>query len=94
VKRYIYWFITFLIALYFAIFGVKNDAKVTLDLWPFGWQLETHLAILILITFVIGVIAGGVVVWWTEWVKRLKDKYHYEAEIKEHQKIFHPEKES
>lgn len=74
VKRYFYWLLTFLIALYFAIFAVKNGANVTLDFWPFGWELQTSLSLLILITFIIGVVVGGAIVWWTEWIKRHKER--------------------
>lgn len=85
-QRYFYWVVIGLVALFFIIFILKNGATVTLDLWPFEFQLQTRLSFLLIITFIVGVVVGRVGVWYIQWMKRLKAQDQHQAELKDHTK--------
>lgn len=61
--RYLSWLITVPLAVLAVLFAVSNMEAVTLSLWPLPFQLQTALFVLVLLTLVVGFVAGGVVVW-------------------------------
>ena len=61
--RYLSWLITIPLLVLAVLFAVSNMESVTLSLWPLPFQLQTALFVLVLLTLLIGFLAGGFVVW-------------------------------
>jgi uncharacterized integral membrane protein len=70
--RYLRWLLTFMVALYFAMLAIKNNSLVSLDLWPFDLRLQMSLPLFLCITFILGAMIGGALVWWSSFIKRWK----------------------
>ena len=52
------------------VFALSNTQLVKLGLWPFDYALELPLSLAVVIALGIGVLAGGLVVWFGEWSRR------------------------
>ena len=61
--RYVYWVLTLLVAIACAIFAVKNNVPVSVNLWPFADALEMPIFILVLGTSLVGLLVGLVAGW-------------------------------
>ncbi|MDJ0946971.1 MAG: LapA family protein [Kiloniellales bacterium] len=56
-------FIGVILAIVVVSFALSNRQRVTLDLWPFEIGVELPLFLMVLVSFVIGFLAGGCVMW-------------------------------
>ncbi len=64
-----------LIALILTVFAVKNSHVVAINLWPLPLQFKLTLSLVLIGTFTVGAVAGGLLVWISQITKRLfKDK--------------------
>ncbi len=68
--KFLAWFPRILITLIGVIlaivvvsFALSNRQRVTLDLWPFELSLGLPLFLMVLLSFLIGFLAGGCVMW-------------------------------
>ena len=52
-----------ILAIVVVSFALSNRQRVTLDLWPFELSLELPLFLMVLLSFLIGFLAGGCVMW-------------------------------
>jgi len=52
------------------VFALSNTQLVKLGLWPFDYALELPLSLAVVIALGIGVLVGGLVVWFGEWSRR------------------------
>ena len=66
--------ITILVGLVVIIFAVANRHAVTFSLSPLPWDIDIPLFALVLLTFALGVIAGGLAVWSTRLKKARRAK--------------------
>ena len=62
-KRVISWLIMAPITVVVAIFTVENLDNVAIGLWPLDGKREVPLYLVVLLCFLFGFIAGGVVAW-------------------------------
>ncbi|MCG8596994.1 MAG: LapA family protein [Kiloniellales bacterium] len=56
-------FIGVILAIVVVSFALSNRQRVLLDLWPFEISLELPLFLMALLSFLIGFLAGGCVMW-------------------------------
>ncbi len=56
-------FIGVILAIVVVSFALSNRQRVTLDLWPFEISLVLPLFLMVLVSFLIGFLAGGCVMW-------------------------------
>lgn len=61
--RFIYWFVTALIALVVVVFAVSNRAIVTLTLFPLPAALDAPLYLVVIVAVILGFIVGALVAW-------------------------------
>jgi uncharacterized integral membrane protein len=61
--RFVYWFITALVALVVVVFAVSNRASVTLGLFPLPAALEAPLYLVVIVALLIGFLVGALVAW-------------------------------
>lgn len=61
--RVLSWLVTVPLTVLAVLFAVSNMEAVTLSLWPLPFQLQTALFVLILLTLLIGFLAGGFIAW-------------------------------
>jgi len=61
--RFIYWFITALIALVVVVFAVSNRAEVALAFFPLPAEIEAPLYLVVIVAVVLGFIVGACVAW-------------------------------
>ncbi len=61
--RFIYWFVTALIALVVVVFAVSNRALVTLTLFPLPAALDAPLYLVVIAAVVLGFVIGALVAW-------------------------------
>ena len=59
-----------LIALMVTVFAVKNSHIVAIDLWPLPLQFRLTLSLVLIGTFAIGALSGGILVWISQISKR------------------------
>ncbi len=58
------------IALIVTVFAVKNSRVVAIDLWPLPLQFKLTLSLVLIGTFTVGALAGGLLVWISQLSKR------------------------
>lgn len=58
-----HWLVTAPLALVLVVFAVSNRARVIVTLWPFPFELETPLFLVILLTLLIGLLVGLLLAW-------------------------------
>ena len=56
-------FIGVVLAIVVVSFALSNRQRVVLDLWPFELSLQLPLFLMVLISFLVGFLAGGCVAW-------------------------------
>ncbi|MGH6980375.1 MAG: lipopolysaccharide assembly protein LapA domain-containing protein [Stellaceae bacterium] len=61
--RFIYWFITALIALVVVVFAVSNRAVVALTFFPLPAELQAPLYLVVIAAVILGFIFGACVAW-------------------------------
>ena len=60
--RFVYWGLTAVVAVIFAVFAAYNQGPVTLDLWPFPhFEVSTYLTVLV--PLVVGFLFGWLITW-------------------------------
>tara|TARA_R110002095_G_scaffold171206_4_gene148773 strand:+ start:2684 stop:2950 length:267 start_codon:yes stop_codon:yes gene_type:complete len=59
-----------LIALVVTVFAVKNSHVVDIDLWPLPLQFRLTLSLVLIGTFAVGALSGGLLVWISQVSKR------------------------
>ena len=60
-----------LVALVLTVFAVKNSHIVAINLWPFPLQFNLTLSLVLIGTFAVGALSGGLLVWISQITKRL-----------------------
>lgn len=58
-----HWLVTAPLALALVVFAVSNRAVVTIKLWPFPFELQTELFLVVLLALLAG-LAGGLLIAW------------------------------
>ncbi|HYL32655.1 MAG TPA: lipopolysaccharide assembly protein LapA domain-containing protein [Stellaceae bacterium] len=58
-----HWLVTAPLALVLVVFAVSNRARVTLTLWPFPFEIETRLFLVILLSLLAGLLIGMLLAW-------------------------------
>ena len=61
--RFIYWFVTALVALVVVVFAVSNRAVVSLTFFPLPAALDAPLYLVVIAAAVLGFIVGALVAW-------------------------------
>lgn len=51
------------LALLGGVFAVANRETVTISLWPLPWEASLPLFLVLLVVLVLGLMAGGLIVW-------------------------------
>ena len=59
-RRLLTWIIAAPLAVVTVIFSIANRQIVTVDLWPFSWQIDLALFVLVLSGVGLGVVLGGI----------------------------------
>jgi len=59
------WVVTLPLTVIVVIFAVMNRATVHVELWPWPWDAETPLFILVGATFLVGFLAGALAMWFS-----------------------------
>ena len=62
--------ITGAIALFVTLFAVNNSQIVTFNLWPFPQKFQCMLSLVILVSFTLGALIAGTLVWVSQLLKR------------------------
>lgn len=57
------WLIGFPLALIAITFAVINRHPVTVDVWPFPWEISVPLYLLVLGALAVGIVFGGIFTW-------------------------------
>ncbi len=57
------WILTVPLMIVAVVFAVTNRSGATLNLWPLGITLEAPLFVLVLLSLLVGLIAGGTIAW-------------------------------
>ena len=63
--RYLSWIVTLPLAIFVILFAISNREPVALTLWPLPFEVEMPLFLPVLAAMVAGLIAGGVIAWWS-----------------------------
>lgn len=58
-----HWLVTAPLAFVIVIFAVSNRARVTVTLWPFPFEIETRLFLVILLSLAVGLLVGMLIAW-------------------------------
>ncbi|MCZ4281392.1 LapA family protein [Kiloniella laminariae] len=66
------WVLTAPITLAILVFAVSNREDVTLEIWPFGIQLQYPLYLIILISLGVGLLIGALLAWLSAGTSRKK----------------------
>lgn len=74
--RVLSWLVTLPLALVAVSFAVSNLTPVELALWPLPFRLEAPVYALVLVTLVVGFIAGGAVTWLGQHHHRKAERAH------------------
>lgn len=61
--RFIYWFVTALVALVMVVFAVSNRAVVSLTFFPLPVAIDAPLYLVVIAAAVLGFIVGALVAW-------------------------------
>ena len=61
--RFIYWFITALVALLVVVFAVSNRAMVVLTFFPLPAELQAPLYLVVIVAVIVGFLIGALVAW-------------------------------
>ncbi|WP_282604447.1 lipopolysaccharide assembly protein LapA domain-containing protein [Pelagibius sp. Alg239-R121] len=78
--KYLSWIITLPITVIVVIFAISNLHEVAFGFWPLEGTFSLELYIAILLTFVVGFVCGGVVLWFSAGkVRRRARKAEFEA---------------
>ncbi len=59
--KVVYWIIVAPILVMCTIFAVTNSQFVVLDLWPFHYEIQAPLSIVIIVTFILAFLIGATV---------------------------------
>ncbi|MGH6969372.1 MAG: lipopolysaccharide assembly protein LapA domain-containing protein [Stellaceae bacterium] len=60
-----HWLVTAPLALVLVVFAVSNRARVSVTLWPFPFEIETWLFLVILLSLLVGLLVGILLAWFT-----------------------------
>lgn len=74
--RYLSWLITLPLTVLAISFAVSNLTPVPLSLWPLPFQAEVPAFALVLVTLVVGFLAGGLTVWLGQHHHRKAERQH------------------
>lgn len=58
-----HWLVTAPLALVLVVFAVSNRVVVTITLWPFPFELQTELFLVVLLSLLIGLLLGLLIAW-------------------------------
>jgi len=58
-----HWLVTAPLALVLVVFAVSNRARVSVTLWPFPFEIETRLFLVILLSLLAGLLIGMLLAW-------------------------------
>ncbi|HUZ72201.1 MAG TPA: lipopolysaccharide assembly protein LapA domain-containing protein [Stellaceae bacterium] len=61
--RLVHWVVTAPVAVVAVLFAVSNRTAVTVTLWPLPARLEAPLYLVVLLTLLVGFLAGELVAW-------------------------------
>ncbi len=61
--RLFHWLVTAPLALVLVVFAVSNRARVVVTLWPFPFELDTPLFLVILLSLLVGLLFGLLLAW-------------------------------
>ncbi|HEY5208462.1 MAG TPA: LapA family protein [Stellaceae bacterium] len=61
--RFVYWFITALIALVVVVFAVSNRAAVGLSFFPLPAEIQAPLYLVVIVALVVGFLVGALTAW-------------------------------
>ncbi len=61
--KYLTWIITLPLTVAVVAFAIANFSNITIDLWPLELSLDLPLSLVVLVTFVAGVVVGGASAW-------------------------------
>jgi lipopolysaccharide assembly protein A len=61
--RFVYWFITALVALVVVVFAVSNRAVVVLTFFPLPAELQAPLYLVVIAAVILGFVIGALVAW-------------------------------
>lgn len=68
--KHLSWLVTLPITLVVVVFAVSNRESVALDLWPFRFEAQLPLFLLVLGTLLVGFLIGAGVMWWSSGAQR------------------------
>ncbi|MFV3076622.1 LapA family protein [Niveispirillum fermenti] len=74
--RYLSWILTLPLTAVAISFAVSNMMPVQLGLWPFVGTVEVPAFALVLVTLVVGFLAGGITVWFGQHGHRKAGRQH------------------
>lgn len=74
--RYLSWLITLPLTALAISFAVSNLMPVPLSLWPLPFHVEVPAFALVLVTLVVGFLAGGLTVWLGQHHHRKAERQH------------------
>ena len=57
------WLVTAPVALVLVVFAISNRARVSVTLWPFPFEIETQLFLVILLSLLAGLLVGMLLAW-------------------------------
>ena len=58
-----HWLVTAPVALVLVVFAISNRARVSVRLWPFPFEIETQLFLIILLSLLAGLLVGMLLAW-------------------------------
>ena len=58
-----HWLVTAPLALVLVIFAVSNRARVVVTLWPFPFEIDTPLFLIVLLSLLLGLLIGLLIAW-------------------------------
>ncbi|MGH6975232.1 MAG: lipopolysaccharide assembly protein LapA domain-containing protein [Stellaceae bacterium] len=58
-----HWLVTAPVALVLVVFAISNRARVSVTLWPFPFEIETQLFLVILLSLLAGLLVGMLLAW-------------------------------
>jgi uncharacterized integral membrane protein len=61
--HFVYWIVTFLFLIVFVTFTAANRHDVTIDFWPFEYQLSLPVALVLLGSLLTGFVVGAFLMW-------------------------------
>ena len=58
-----HWLVTAPLALVLVVFAVSNRARVVVTLWPFPFEIDTPLFLIVLLSLLLGLLIGLLIAW-------------------------------